>query len=283
MGLVLQRSYIEPGSTIPSVRLSDEEYGRALQRFIPACTDVLPIDSAKRVIYLARRRAMPNASWWFIGGGTFPHESYPQSAARCFKRETGVDLALDRLTLVADIDYIWKDRAQEPTTIGCHMIGYTFTVEITSEEIAQAAVGLEPTEYHADLGFRAFDRDELIALTNAGEIHPAVLAVYDHCFPQPAQVEFGTLEITDSDSISRIDEQSEMDETYCVIAGGASIRLIEISEDGTHLGKPIEYQARPGDVIKIPARYTRQIELAPNTRLVSFAQTAPNASNVTAS
>ena len=124
MPKVLVQSYTEPGyEPIPSLRLSDDEYGRALQCFVGACTDAVPINIKERSMFLARRRSRPMTGWWLIGGKMMPDELKEQSMVRCFQRETKLELPPESFSLVAVFDYRWKNRQQEPQQIGCHMGG----------------------------------------------------------------------------------------------------------------------------------------------------------------
>ncbi len=170
--------------TIPPARLNDAEYEKALRRFIGVCTDIVLVHSETRSIYLAWRLQKPNANtYWWMGGGIRPGTPIERSAAEIFKRETGVSLDPNRLTLAACIDYYWKDRAQEPTDIGCHMIGYTFFFEPVAKEIAAIARSLDANEYDATRGLTIFNRERIVELIESHEMHPAVLAVYDQIFP----------------------------------------------------------------------------------------------------
>ncbi len=181
MKTCLIHSYTESGyEAIPSVRLSDNEYGRGLQCFVPACTDIVIIDRLRRVIYLARRASKPMIGWWWIGGRMRPGEIKEEAAAWNFRRETGLELIPSRLCLEAVFDYRWKDRAQVPEGIGCHMLGYTFVVELTTEEMAAVAVNLEKKEYETSAGLTAFSREKLVE----EKVFPAILDLYDHVFPQ---------------------------------------------------------------------------------------------------
>ena len=119
------------------------------------------------------------SGWWWIGGKMQPHETKEESVTRCFSRETQLVLPRNRFTLKAVIDYRWKDRAQEPRNIGCHMLAYTFTVELTTEELAFASENLDTAEYAKD-GLLEFDRESLI---KEGVI-PPILAFYDYLFPE---------------------------------------------------------------------------------------------------
>jgi ADP-ribose pyrophosphatase YjhB (NUDIX family) len=177
---LLQESYCQVDrNKVRTIRLSDEEYGKALQRFVPACADIVPINRKKRLIYLARRKSKPMTGWWWTGGGMMVYETPKYAAIRNFSRETKFLLPSYRLELVAIMDYLWKDRAQEPQNTPCHMFGYTFTVELTEHELTQASAGLDAQEYEQGIGFQAFDRERLLS----EDVFPAILDLYDHLFP----------------------------------------------------------------------------------------------------
>lgn len=171
-------SYTEAGyQPIPGVRLDDTEYARALQRFVPACADIVVIDKKEQLFYLAARTSKPITGWWWIGGGIQAGMRKEEAAVVGFKRETGLTLSTERLVLVAVNDYRLKDRAQEPQDIGCHMLGYIFAVELSEEE--RASLMLDPNEYQSGSSLVGFNRHALVA----ANVFPAALDLYDDLFP----------------------------------------------------------------------------------------------------
>ena len=178
---ILIKSFKEDGySPITHIRLSEEEYSRALSCFTPVCTDVVPIDVDRKNIYLARRSSKPMTGWWWIGGRMLPSDTKEQSVARNFKRETKLKISQNRFRLVGVLDYRWKDRAQSPQGVGCHMLAYTFTLELTEKEIASLTGNLDKDEYEAGTGLIAFNREQLVK----EEVFPAIINLYDHIFSQ---------------------------------------------------------------------------------------------------
>ena len=176
---VLVKGYVESGyQSIPYLRLSDEEYGRTLQSIVVACTDIVPIDSEQKTIYLAPRQAKPMQGWWLIGGKMIPGDSIEASAAKNLERETSLTVAPERLTLHAVFNYMWKDRSQQPSDIGCHMLGHTFSIELTPQEIEFVSQNLEKNEYKKG-GLSSFDRQRLVK----EKVFPAILDLYDKIFP----------------------------------------------------------------------------------------------------
>lgn len=178
---ILVDSYTEEGyQEIPSVYLPEEEYGRALQCFVPACCDVLIINREQGLFYLAYRKRKPMVGFWWIGGRMAPCETKEEAAIRNFKRETGLELTADRLRLIAVFDYRWKDREQEPQIMGCHTVVYTFIVELSNEELAFVSSHLDEGEYKKEIGLVAFNREQLI---KKQVIHP-VIKLYDYLFSE---------------------------------------------------------------------------------------------------
>lgn len=177
----LVRSYKEKNANkIPNVYLPNDAYGEALQCFVPMCTDIVPIDRAQQLIYLASRKAKPMTGLWWIGGRMKPGELKEEAAIRNFKRETQLELTYERFQLAGVFEYIWKDRAQPPQDMGCHMCAFTYTVELSASELRAASANLEKNEYEASFGLQAFSREDLIR----NQVFPAILDLYETVFPQ---------------------------------------------------------------------------------------------------
>ncbi len=288
---ILVGSYTESGyQSIPPVRLSDDEYGRGLQCFVPACTDIVPIDVDRQIIYLARRMSKPMTGWWWIGGRMASHETKEEAAVRNFKRETRLELPQNRFKLMAIFDYRWKDRAQSPQEIGCHMLGYTFTVELTAMELTSVSANLEQKEYEKGAGLFAFDRERLV---REGVVSP-ILDLYDHVFPHRDEVECGLFKLVSSDARRDIRElefrgsafqdffikdaskplgqhfHREKFEIFCFPDGGGTIRTARVDATGKIVGEIKQFEIGPGFVIRIPPYHTHRFDLTPNTRFVAF-------------
>ncbi|MEK7609521.1 MAG: NUDIX hydrolase [Patescibacteria group bacterium] len=178
---MLVKTFTETGfKPFPSPHISDDAYAQCLQSAAIGAADVIPIDRKNRTIYLAWRRRKPAQGWWFFGGRVKASETNASAAIRCFARETKVSLGLDRITHIAVLDYLWKDRAQEPCDMGCHTIGHTFVVELSSDELVVLRHELEPGEYDYEKGIRAFNREELVF----ENVLPPVIELYDEIFKQ---------------------------------------------------------------------------------------------------
>lgn len=288
---ILIGSYTEKGyQSISSVYLSDDEYGRGLQCFVPACTDIVPIDVERKIIYLARRVAKPMTGWWWFGGRMTPHETKEEAAVRNFKRETGLELPQNRFTLAAIFDYRWKDRAQPPQEIGCHMLVYTFTVELTAAELAFVSANLEKEEYEKGAGLFAFDREQLVG----EKVFPAILDLYDYVFSTREEVECAPLKLVSSDARRDIHEfefggsafqdflirdtskplgqhfHRKKFEMFYFLEGGGTIRTARVNSEGKIISDIKQFEVGPGSAIRIPPYHTHRFDLATHTRFIAF-------------
>ena len=141
---------------------------------------IIPKD--KKVFLLAQRIVKPLQGWWWIGGGRIAGQTKSEAARANFRREAGLDLPEERFKLHASFEYLWKDRQQEPRDIGCHMVGWTHSVELTDEELRQMAEkGVDPKEYDAALGLQRFDRRRILSTP---DLHPNIILLFDEIFPR---------------------------------------------------------------------------------------------------
>ena len=166
--------------SMPPLRLSDEEFSRAMESFTIVGTDVLFINRERRSVYLAKRKALPLLGYWMIGGRMLAGEDPRTSMRRVAKRETGLELVADRFSFVKLNRYLWKTRAQDPHEKGSDNLCYTFIAELTPEEIALAAANLDRQEYDVSAGLTEFDAT---SLAQAKGIHQAIRDLYAHVFP----------------------------------------------------------------------------------------------------
>lgn len=173
----LIKSYTEPGyQEIPKTYLSEEEYEKALRTFVLLCTDIVIVDKNKKTFYLAKRKHKPINNWWFIGGRMNATETKEESAVRCFKRETDIDIKEEDLEFVALLDHRFKDREQVPQNIGCHTVSYVFV--IPREKIDFKKVSLESEEYVRGAEFEEFDRQKIVDY----KVYESMIDVYDSIF-----------------------------------------------------------------------------------------------------
>ena len=106
--------------------LPNKEYSRGLSTFVIGCSDIILISAEykERKIVLVKRKNDPMAGhWWTFGGRMQFGEYADQAAARCFNRETGLNLWPGQFVpLEKPYIFICKTRVQEPKNAGGHYI-----------------------------------------------------------------------------------------------------------------------------------------------------------------
>jgi ADP-ribose pyrophosphatase YjhB (NUDIX family) len=117
--------------------------------------------------------------WWVIGGRWFAGETKEESVRRAFKRETKLDLPEGRFQYARLNEYRWPDRQQVPQDKGSHSLAFTFLVELTPRERADAWAGLDKAEYISQRGLRPFNLHDLLA----EKVHPMLIDLYRQVFP----------------------------------------------------------------------------------------------------
>lgn len=149
----------------PTVYLPDEEYGRALDAFVPTCVDVLVFRPDGKFL-LGERQQEPQPDWWVIGGRMRTRERFADAAARNLKRELGLVVDPDRLSPapVSVNSLIWDTRAQAPQEDGSHTLSLLFVYQINAEEVDM----LVPNEEYASVAW--FTPED----TGHMPIHPAL-------------------------------------------------------------------------------------------------------------
>lgn len=166
----------DPDFRMSPSRLSDEAYEEALSSLIIVCADALIVDRAARTVYLATRRALPLPGPWLIGGRISAGDLPEDGIAHLMKRETGLSVESARFTFLSMHRYLFTKRQQVPQEKGSDTLAYTYAVELSAEE--RASVVLDPEEYDASKGLRAYDR----ALLIEEGVHQAVVDLYDEVF-----------------------------------------------------------------------------------------------------
>ena len=161
--------------TISSQNLSDEEYAKAISNLIVVCGDVLFINKTNKSVYLAKRISKPMQGLWLIGGRRKAGESPLLGITRKLKQETGLDIESSRFEFLTIVEYLWEDRQQEPQNTGTHGLAYTYAIELSEEEIKNAAVNLDADEYDKAFGLKEFSKQDLLD----HKAHPALLYFFD--------------------------------------------------------------------------------------------------------
>ena len=174
------KSYRElPALKFRPLRLTDREYGRAIQTFVFVCADAIVINRIEKKLFLAKRRAKPWPHWWVIGGRIRAGENESIAIQKNFARETSLTLPERRFTFRSMIRMLWKNRAQAPHNIPCDTMSYWFTVELTPRERGTVETNLDPKEYDSKLGLQPFDLKRL----RSEKVHPALIDLYREIFP----------------------------------------------------------------------------------------------------
>lgn len=174
----IRRSYRDPGFCMGPVRVSDEVYEQAMRSFVIVCTDVVLYNRDRRVVYLAWRIILPMCGWWINGGRRFAGESREDAMLRHLANDIGLHIDPTRLQYLAQHEYGWRLRQQEPQETGSHCLADTFALAVSDEEISYAQYQLRSTEYDTRLGFRAFD---LESMAREG-VHEAMRDLYEQLF-----------------------------------------------------------------------------------------------------
>ena len=178
--MVLPKVFIEnPFHEIEKNFLSEEEYSKAVSRFINVCTDIIIINEKRETIFLPKRVVDPMKGLWVIGGGRLPGEEAPDSAVRCFLRETSLKIDPRRLAPVGIYELIWATRKEEPQDAGKHDLIYTFSLKLSDEELT--SIKLNPEEYDEEFFLQEFDRKKILETENWKGKLP-ILRIYDDIF-----------------------------------------------------------------------------------------------------
>ena len=107
-------------------------------------------------------------------------ETPKQGMHRNFKRETDLDLTVDRFNFVTMTEYLWPDREQSPQENGSHNLCHQFVVELNDVELQKARENLSSEEYDHEFGLKEFNYTQLLDIE---ELHPVILEVYNKIFP----------------------------------------------------------------------------------------------------
>lgn len=131
-------NFVEDGfvSHAGQPRLDDQEYARTLDNVVVACVDCGVVCDGQLLLGYRTQEPYKNG-WWVMGGRMMPGEAFEVTAQNVLRRELGLEIPeQERFKYLFTGNFIWHTRAQEPIEHGCHMIGVTLWVLITSEEKA---------------------------------------------------------------------------------------------------------------------------------------------------
>ena len=173
------RFYSEEPKRSLGTFLDDDVYMRAVESLIIVCTDFVPVDRARRVIYLSKRIVHSARGVWRFGGRQRAGETIHDSCTRIAKRELGLLIPPKRFMYLTTAEDLWAWRKQEPQNTGAHNLTHIFSIECTPNELALASIHLDPSEYDTSFGIQEFDRARLVA----ENVRPQIIDMYDALFP----------------------------------------------------------------------------------------------------
>lgn len=171
------REYREKNDFRP-IYLSDPTYAAAMRALVIVCVNVLLISQARPTIYLAKRIIEPMPGWWMVGGRVYAGRDFQEEARLYLRRDTGLEVAAERLELVSIHRYFWAKRQQEPQDAGSDKLAFIYRIELSEEEIASASSHLRAEEYELALGLQEFDRPRL----EKERVHQAIVDLYNQIF-----------------------------------------------------------------------------------------------------
>lgn len=173
------RIYIQDASFVmPRTFLTEEEYGRALESLVVVCADVLVVNKERNVLLLASRKAKPIQGPWMFGGRLYAGERETDAASRILERETSLHIEKSRLQYIGMHRYVCSERQQIPQDKGSDTLAFNFYLELSNEEIQQAASSLDSDEYDKEAGLKEFDMKAL----ESEHVHPALLDLHNQIF-----------------------------------------------------------------------------------------------------
>ncbi len=158
--MAASKTYIEKGAPVgqKTAHLSNEEYNRAMQKFIKVCHDVVVIDERGQWLLARRRADKATPGLWFIGGQMKPFFTSEESLRLVFARETGLNLECDRFTFILENRYYIAATEADPAHDALCKV---YTVTLSDDEIAR--VRLDPHEYDSG-GLVPIDESHMLEL-----------------------------------------------------------------------------------------------------------------------
>ncbi len=169
----------EEGFSRSDLRLSDPAFVEAAAAMVYLCTDTvlyhLATDGPVWLDLACRNIDPAFGQWWVCGGRVLPGEELVGAALRHLKDDTSLVPEVERLEMLPLFppqQYLW---ANGKGGFSNHVMAITFALEIKPDELATAKANLRSTEYQAEQGIQAFNRDRLIR----EGVHPGIMRIYD--------------------------------------------------------------------------------------------------------
>ncbi|MCX6779942.1 MAG: NUDIX domain-containing protein [Candidatus Magasanikbacteria bacterium] len=139
---------------------------------------IVIVDRQKKTVYLAQNKDGSLPNWYGLTGRFFAGESEETAAQRIFRSNTTVNLPVDRLEFIGMNRCIWSRRRKEPQDLGRDRLYFTYAVELTTEEMKKAQLGLKPRKYERR-SLRELTWDQM---HDAG-LHESMLIFHRRVFP----------------------------------------------------------------------------------------------------
>ncbi len=176
--LSLPKIYKERAKIPPATWLTEQEYAKATLSLIPVCSDVVFVNSKKKEIYLAKRKAKPASYWWFLGGRIQYGEEFIKGLQRILFRETKQKFTANRFKLIGLNRYWFKNRNQQPQNLPADTLAFLFCAEIKTDEINKISKNLDLKEYDLKKGLKPFTKKDFTKIS----FHPAIVDAYKQLF-----------------------------------------------------------------------------------------------------
>jgi len=158
--------------------IPQEDYEKILRTMIVPCVDIILHTEDERGIYLAKRIALPMASYWCLGGRMmFSDVSFEEAAARSLNRESGLTINPSRFKFICNHLYAWEAIAQGNFT--GRNLAVVFSLKVSLKELNQIKKSLDKDEFDTGFGLQKFDRQRLL---DTG-VHKAMVDIFDQLFP----------------------------------------------------------------------------------------------------
>lgn len=155
-----------------------EQYEKILRTMIVPCVDIILHTEEERAIYLAKRIALPMASYWCLGGRMmFGDASFEEAAARSLKRESALEIKPSRFKFICNHLYAWEALAQGNFT--GRNLAIIFSLKVSLKELNQIKKSLNKDEFDTEFGLQKFDRKRMLD----ADVHKAMVDIFDQLFP----------------------------------------------------------------------------------------------------
>lgn len=156
----------------------------ALSEFLSArpClnADVVFYQAETKTMYLPTRKSRPADGLWVIGGALKVGEHPTDTLVRRVAKETGLTIGKKRFIPLGITSFVWSYRKEAPESAGRHDYNFVYALAVSTEELAQALLKLDPNEYVIEKGFIPF---RSVAELKAAGAKANLIDYYELLFP----------------------------------------------------------------------------------------------------